>query len=176
MKRVRWRWSVILSFLIIFFVAAVGFMGILAIELSVTRAVVEVQKALIGTQQRLIEELLGKQNDEEQSTQPITLTWREKAREVLVTAYTASEDECDSDPEVTASLRRPRPGGTVAVSRDLFYSGWVFGKKVYIEGVGIYEINDLMNARHNCRVDVFMGTKKQAWAFGTKVTRAILVK
>ena len=45
-------------------------------------------------------------------------------------------------------MRKVRQG-TIAVSRDLFDQGWVFGRKVRIEGLGIFEINDLMNKRFN---------------------------
>ena len=91
-------------------------------------------------------------------------------RRVTVTAYTPSKTECDSDPDVTASMQKVRPGG-VAVSRDLFESGWVFGKKIYIEGVGVFTILDLMNARWENRIDVVMFSSKDAKRFGIKKGR-----
>jgi len=98
---------------------------------------------------------------------------RRKQRIVEVSAYTASEAECDRDPHVTASLQPPRPG-TVAVSRDLFSMGWTFGRRVYLKGLGPYIINDVMNERYNMRVDVFMDHKRAAKEFGVRTTEAIL--
>ncbi len=97
-----------------------------------------------------------------------------QVRTVVVTAYNPVEDQCDADPFVAASMRRVR-SGTVAVSRDLFDQGWVFGKKIRIEGLGIFEINDLMNKRFTHRVDVFMWDEADARAFGHKEARAALL-
>lgn len=97
-----------------------------------------------------------------------------RAKEVTITAYTPTKEECDNDPLVTASMRKVRLG-TVAVSRDLFAEGWVFGMKIYIWGHGIFEINDLMNARYLDRVDIFMWDKVKAKKFGKKVAKATLL-
>lgn len=93
---------------------------------------------------------------------------------VTVTAYNADPAQTDSDPYITASMRRVRPG-TIAVSRDLFNKGWVFGKKVRIEGLGIYEVNDLMAARHDRAVDIFIGDNQKAMEFGKRRARAALL-
>ena len=93
---------------------------------------------------------------------------------VTVTAYNADPAQTDADPEIAASMRRVRPG-TVAVSRDLFNKGWVFGRKVRIEGLGIYEINDLMAARHDKAIDIFLGDNQKAQAFGKRRTQAALL-
>jgi 3D (Asp-Asp-Asp) domain-containing protein len=99
---------------------------------------------------------------------------RSRKRIVEVSAYTASKEECDADPQVAASMQPPKPG-TVAVSRDLFDMGWTFGKKVYLKGMGPYIINDVMNHRHQMRVDVFMDHKRAAKEFGVRTTEAILL-
>lgn len=93
---------------------------------------------------------------------------------VTVTAYNAEASQTDSDPDIAASMRRVRPG-TIAVSRDLFDKGWVFGRKVRIEGLGIFEINDLMAARHDKAIDIFLGNNQQAHAFGKRQIRAALL-
>lgn len=97
-----------------------------------------------------------------------------QVRTVTVTAYNPTEDQCDADPLVAASMRKVKTG-TVAVSRDLFDQGWVFGKKIRIEGLGIFEINDLMNKRFTRRVDVFMWDEDEAVRFGHKKARAALL-
>lgn len=94
--------------------------------------------------------------------------------QVTVTAYNAERCQTDADPDIAASMRRVRPG-TIAVSRDLFDKGWVFGRKVRIEGLGIFEINDLMAARHDKAIDIFLGSNQQANAFGKRRTRAALL-
>ena len=93
---------------------------------------------------------------------------------VTVTAYNADPAQTDSDPDITASMRRVKPG-TIAVSRDLFDRGWVFGRKVRLEGIGIYEINDLMAARHSRSVDIFIHSNSQAMAFGKRRIKAALL-
>lgn len=95
-------------------------------------------------------------------------------RKVVLTAYTPTKDQCDSDPLIAASMRKVRLG-TVAVSRDLFAQGWVFGRKVYIKGHGVFEINDLMNSRFKVRIDIFMWDKDRAIKFGKKRVLAALL-
>ena len=94
-------------------------------------------------------------------------------KEVIVTAYSPRKEECNDDPFTAASMR-PVKAGTIAVSRDLFDAGWVFGRKVYIKGLGIYEVNDLMNARYTNRIDIFMWDTQKAKQFGVRNTTASL--
>ncbi len=96
-------------------------------------------------------------------------------RDLTVTAYNPTTDQCDSDPLIAASMRKVR-SGTIAVSRDLFNQGWVFGRKVRIEGLGIFEINDLMNKRFNQRIDIFMWDEGQARQFGKKTIKTALLE
>lgn len=91
---------------------------------------------------------------EPQHTRPMIMMVRAK-----VTAYTASRSETDSDPGRTAIMERPVPGWTCAVSRDLAH--WL-GGRVWIEGVGVRRVNDLMHGRFRQRVDVLVGQVKEA--------------
>ncbi len=96
------------------------------------------------------------------------------SRKLTVTAYSNTRAQCDNDPNVTASMRKPKPG-IIAVSRDLFDQGWVFGRRVHIEGLGVYEIADLMSKKHKGRIDVFIGHGKKASEFGKRnLTVALL--
>jgi 3D (Asp-Asp-Asp) domain-containing protein len=95
-------------------------------------------------------------------------------RELELTAYTPTVRQCNEEPLIAASMRKVRLG-TVAVSRDLFEQGWVFGKKVYIQGHGIFEINDLMNRRFDNSMDVFMWEEKKALEFGRKRLKVALL-
>ncbi len=92
-----------------------------------------------------------------------------------VTAYSPTERECDDTPFLAASGTRPKVG-TVAVSRNLFYSGWAFGSRIYIEGLGIYRINDLMHPRWENRIDIFLESEWLARRFGRKEARVVLLK
>jgi 3D (Asp-Asp-Asp) domain-containing protein len=95
-------------------------------------------------------------------------------KEVTVTAYSPTIEECGPDPLTTASMAKARPG-MIAVSRDLFEEGWVFGKKVYVKGHGVYEIADLMSKRYTQRMDIFFPDTDKAREFGKKqVTVALL--
>jgi len=94
---------------------------------------------------------------------------------VTVTAFTACMEECGVDPNTTAAMEPLRPG-TVAVSRDLFYEyGWTFGKKLYIEGVGVYRIGCLMRKDKRMMLDIFIDHKGKAKQFGKLRTRACLI-
>lgn len=95
-------------------------------------------------------------------------------KEVTVTAYSPTAAECGPEPQVTASMVKVRPG-IVAVSRDLFDQGWVFGRKVYVKGHGIFEIADLMHRRHTQRMDIFFPNTEQARRFGVKQVEVALL-
>lgn len=113
------------------------------------------------------------QADEKIATNQFELK-RKTVRLLVVTAYTPTERECNKDPNWTAAMLKPRPG-LIAVSRDLFNDGWVFGRKVRVEGIGIFTIGDLMNSRWKNRVDILMFDKNQAFRFGKqKISVALL--
>lgn len=97
-----------------------------------------------------------------------------KVRELTITAYSPTLEECGDSPTITASQSKVRPG-IVAVSRDLFAQGWVFGKKVYVKGHGVFEIADLMNKKHSKRVDIFIPDTNEAKRFGKKQTIVALL-
>jgi len=82
-----------------------------------------------------------------------------------VTFYTPSSDETDSTPYITASGARVRPG-ICAISRDLEKVGFTFGKTIYVEGLGSFEIQDRMHKRWKNRIDVLVMSKRQARRFG----------
>ena len=93
---------------------------------------------------------------------------------VTVTAYSARPEETDSTPYQTATNQRVK-SGTVAVSRDLFDSGWVFGKKIYIKGLGIYTIGDLMARDKRNHIDIFIDDAEACRTFGVRTLEAHLI-
>jgi len=92
--------------------------------------------------------------------------------EATVTAYTGRVQETNCDPENTATLEKPVVGWTCAVSRDLMH--WL-GGCIYIEGIGVRRVNDLMNARFERAVDIFMGDVQQAKEFGRQEKQVIFL-
>jgi len=95
-------------------------------------------------------------------------------RVLTVTAYSPRTEETDGTPFTTASNRRVRHG-IIAVSRDLFDDGWVFGKKVYIKNLGVFTIDDLMADTKRNQIDIFMFDTKAATQFGRVTAEAYLL-
>ena len=92
--------------------------------------------------------------------------------ELTATAYTARKKETNENPGKTAIMEEPVPGWTVAVSQDL--KRWL-GKKVYVEGHGVFRVNDLMNKRYEKRIDILKPTVEAANDFGKKIVEVVLV-
>lgn len=83
---------------------------------------------------------------------------------VTLTCYHPVKEQCDDDPHITADgseidFKKLRKGQIkwCAISRDLL---WLFPKdkpkRIHIEGYGVYEVRDVMNARFNHRVDILL--------------------
>lgn len=84
---------------------------------------------------------------------------------VDITAYSGEVRQTNSNPDKTALMESPIPGGTCAVSHDLKK---YLGMRVYIVGYGVFRVNDLMNKRYKKRIDLFMASRSQAEEFGLK--------
>lgn len=95
-------------------------------------------------------------------------------RTLTVTAYSPRVSETDDTPFSTAT-NRPVRSGIIAVSRDLFDSGWVFGRKVYIKSYGIFTIDDLMAKSKRNQIDIFMHDTDRAIDFGRKTLDVYLL-
>ena len=94
------------------------------------------------------------------------------SKELTITAYTAREEETNEDPRNTALMEEPTPGYTVAVSQDL--KRWL-GKRIYIQGLGVFRVNDLMNKRFTNRVDILVHSVRKALEFGKQQRKVVLV-
>ena len=88
-------------------------------------------------------------------------------RVLTVTAYSPRRSETDATPFINAAGAKVAEG-QIAVSKDLFLAGWVYGRPVWIEGYGVYKIMDRMNYRYTDRIDIFMWSTKKAKKFGLK--------
>jgi 3D (Asp-Asp-Asp) domain-containing protein len=90
-----------------------------------------------------------------------------------VTFYTPSVDETDDTPFITASGQRVRPG-ICAISRDLEKLGFTFGRTIYVEDLGSFEIQDRMHTRWKKRIDILVMSKKRARSLG-KIKNASVI-
>jgi 3D (Asp-Asp-Asp) domain-containing protein len=86
-----------------------------------------------------------------------------------VTAYTPAprENGGRNRRSGTAIGTRIRPG-IVAVSRDLLRSGWDFGDKVHIKGLGVFIIEDTMHQRFRRTIDVAVPNLAEAQKIGLR--------
>lgn len=92
---------------------------------------------------------------------------------VRVSAYTLSPDETDSDPSEGALPHSPpTPGATAATSRDQL---WLLGKKVYVPGKGVWEINDVTDKDQKFTLDLCVDTKAEAKKIGNQVMEVIVL-
>mgnify|MGYP003394187884 CR=1 FL=1 len=86
-------------------------------------------------------------------------------------AYTASEDETDSDPYTTASGKRVHQGTLACPDRIIIQDGKrTFGTKIEIEGLGTFVCEDRMGPRYRDQenFDIYHETKAEAFAFGRR--------
>lgn len=88
-----------------------------------------------------------------------------------VSAYTRSVDECDSDPNITATMKKAIPNHTVAVSRDMIH---LLGKKVWIDQVGVRYVTDLMKKGRTKSIDILVDNKSIARQVGRQ-NRTVVV-
>ncbi|WP_457551150.1 3D domain-containing protein [Desulfobacula sp.] len=89
---------------------------------------------------------------------------------VTLTGYHPWSNGINSDghPQTTATMTIPVVGRTCAISSELVKRGWL-GKKIYIEGIGVFKAEDRMNSSiDGLRIDLCMGSLKEALTFGKK--------
>jgi len=87
-----------------------------------------------------------------------------------ITAYTASEDETDSTPTITAS------GATVEDGQVACPARFAFGDRVLILNK-IYECQDRMHSKYRYEnyFDIYMETKEEAFNFGRQTLTVIIL-
>jgi 3D (Asp-Asp-Asp) domain-containing protein len=109
------------------------------------------------------------------------LGWGESdiAFPVVVTGYSSTRDQCDSDPFITASNKKVRQG-VIALSRDLLRrynpdAPFTWGDLIYLQGVGEFVVEDSMNARYTNRADIWFPDRKSAARWGIQETTLIAI-
>jgi len=90
---------------------------------------------------------------------------------VNASAYTAAADECGKSDGITASGKRVQENRTLACPKQ-----YKFGTKIAIDGMGTYVCEDRGGAIKANRFDIYMQTKKQAFAFGRRNLIAMVVE
>lgn len=125
-------------------IKAAGDNAILRTELAKARAEKNLAEAkeMYATHRKLkplAEQEPPKRAPEKHFAGPIPL----HAKDVKITFYYPTDG---SKTGTTVIMKRANPGKTVAVSRSLAAKGWL-GRKVYIPGIGVRIVEDLMHPR-----------------------------
>lgn len=96
-----------------------------------------------------------------------------RVRTVVMTAYSSTRDQTDSDPFTTASGQKVRDG-------IIAMNGVPFGTKVRIPekfGEKVFVVQDRMNARYGAtRADIWMKTRHDAKQWGVKRVKVEIIK
>jgi len=91
-----------------------------------------------------------------------------KVKNVNITSYNPTKEQCDDTPDFTASNVAVRLG-IVAVSYDLIKKFHLhFGTYVYIDGYGLFEFQDTMNYRIKNTIDILCWNSKTSFNLTTK--------
>lgn len=89
---------------------------------------------------------------------------------INASAYTAAADECGKSDGITAS------GLKVAKKRTLACPpAFPFGTKIRIDGMGEFRCEDRGGAIKGNKMDIYMETKKEAFAFGRRTLTAQVI-
>ena len=119
--------------------------------------------------------------EEELKNEAILDNWKRKQMDkwkVLIrnpfiinaSAYTAAADECGKSDGITSSGIKARAGRTIACP-----SNFPFGAKIKIADMGIFTCEDRGGAIKGNKIDIFMETKQEAFAFGRRNLEAQVI-
>ncbi len=90
---------------------------------------------------------------------------------VNASAYTASADECGNANGITASGLKVAVNRTIACPPE-----FPFGTMIHIEGMGDYRCEDRGGAIKGNKIDIYVETKKEAFAFGRQNLTAQVIR
>jgi len=127
------------------------------------------------------EEFVSRDPEELSPEDRLLARWKEKQADrweslpegsftINASAYTAAADECGKSDGVTASGLRVAENRTLACPPQ-----YPFGAKIAIEGYGTYRCEDRGGAIKGNRFDIYMETKREAFAFGRRTLVAEVV-
>lgn len=89
---------------------------------------------------------------------------------INASAYTAAADECGKSDGITSSGLKVKENRTLACPPQ-----YPFGAKIQIEGYGTFVCEDRGGAIKGNHFDIYMETKKEAFAFGRRNLEAEIV-
>lgn len=89
---------------------------------------------------------------------------------INASAYTAAADECGKSDGITASGLKVEANRTLACPKEL-----PFGTKLRIEGMGEFRCEDRGGAIKGNKIDIYMETKSEAFAFGRQNLEAEII-
>ena len=89
---------------------------------------------------------------------------------INASAYTAAADECGKSDGITASGLKVKEKNTIACPPQ-----FPFGAKIKIADMGTYVCEDRGGAIKGNKIDIYMHTKKEAFAFGRKNLEAEII-
>lgn len=121
-------------------------------------------------------------SEEEIKNDKVLAKWKEKQEKmwknlpeekftINASAYTAAADECGKSDGITASGLKVQKKRTLACP-----PAYPFGAKIKIEGVGTLVCEDRGGAIKGNHFDIYVETKKEAFAFGRKNLLAEVVE
>ena len=90
---------------------------------------------------------------------------------VNASAYTAAADECGKSDGITASGKKVQANHTLACPKQ-----YQMGPKIEIDSMGTYVCEDRGGAIKANHFDIYMPTKKEAFAFGRQNLVAMVVE
>lgn len=154
MKNINW----LIVGIALFFGIAVMFVG------RQTEGVPNFKEIVVEQLASINDNLIKIQKQIEKPTPP------SKISKVTLTAYHPNSRGTNSDknPRKTATMKRPLPGKTLAISTELFSLGWL-NKQIYIDGWGVGKATDRMKSTvKGKRIDICFPTLKSAKEFGIK--------
>lgn len=120
-------------------------------------------------------------SQEDERTEEILRRWKNKQltkwenlpKEEFVinaSAYTSAADECGKGDGITSSGLKAKTNRTIACPAE-----FPFGTKISIEGMGVYSCEDRGGAIKGNKIDIYMETKGEAFAFGRRMLKAQVV-
>ena len=106
--------------------------------------------------------------DQDQTEQSVVINVQPDVFDLEATAYSTERFT-----NQTAILKDAKPGWTIATSRDNLF---LLGKKVFILGIGVREVTDLMAEGITNTVDICVGTEEEAIQFGRQNIRLVILR
>ena len=155
-KQLNWIWPWLICSIICAMILVATSLGRNA-EIEAKQAIIDDLSTQLQVDNDVLQWVFEKQYDRDS----IELT------EVAVSAYPSTRDQTDDTPWQTADGSNVMVG-QIAVSRDLINKGVKFGSVVYLEGLGVFRVTDVMAPRWKNKVDIWCADRTACKVFGNR--------